>query len=412
MSELIEEIKKCRICGNHDLAPVVDLGLMAPTGIFQKFPNNLPRSKMRLVKCVEDNGKHCGLLQLADSFTPEYLYGNKYGYRSSLNSSMVGHLAKITSVIEEKYKPLHDELIVDIGSNDGALLRCFDDNYSLLGIDPLGEQFRKYYRKDISLESAFFDAELLPSKAKIITSIAMFYDLPNPLKFMQDIRDSLALDGVWITEQSYMPFMVENCAYDTICHEHFEYYSLRQMKWMADRVGLKIIHIEFNKINGGSFQVHLALKESDYYEEDTMALYKLCKLEELSGYDGVAPYHKFMDRIRYHKNELMRLIEEINFREDLIIGYGASTKGNVLLQYCGITSEMLPYIADVNTDKHGSHTPGTSIEIISEEEAHKKKPDYLMVFPWHFKENILEREKKFLSNGGRMIFPLPNVEVI
>jgi hypothetical protein len=248
-------------------------------------------------------------------------------------------------------------------------------------------------------------------KAKIITSIAMFYDLESPLDFIRDIEICLADDGVWHFEQSYMPSMLRTNSYDTICHEHLEFYSFKVVKSILEQCGMRIIDVQMNAINGGSFAI-TACKDGASYKSNLPIINWLLRQENDMGLDTEKPYREFEERVFRHRKNLKELIEALVADGKTVFGYGASTKGNVLLQFCGFTSKEIPYIAEVNEEKFGSYTPGTLIPIISEEEAKKMKPDYFLVLPWHFKDNILTREKEYLENGGKFIFPLPEIEII
>lgn len=416
---MYKEIAKCRICGNTDLIPILHLGNQYLTGVFPKTKDkNISYGPIELIKCQEDKqGNFCGLLQLRQSHDLNEMYGWNYGYRSALNQSMVKHLNRKVEKILERVSVSPGDLILDIGSNDSTLLQACPQNGSILvGFDPAGEKFKEYYPEYIQLIPDFFSAESFKKrfgekKAKIITSIAMFYDIEDPLDFMTQVHKILANDGVWVLEQSYMPTMLEKNAYDTICHEHLEYYRLKQIKWMTDRVGFKIINVEFNNINGGSFSVTVA-KSGFPYHENAELIEKILREEEISGLGTLQPYEEFRDRVHKHKEELRQLIQKINNDNKKIIGYGASTKGNVVLQFCGLTNQDIPYMAEVNKDKFGCYTPGTYILIISEEEAKAMRPDYLLVFPWHFKESFLKKEKEYLENGGKLLMPLPKIEII
>ena len=267
-----------------------------------------------------------------------------------------------------------------------------------------------------SLISDFFTENIFSkhfpnNKAKIITSIAMFYDLESPLNFVNDIYKCLSDDGIWHFEQSYMPSMLRTNSYDTICHEHLEFYSFKVVKKILEECGLKVLDVHMNAINGGSFAV-TAAKNSAEYKSNTPIIEWLLKQENEMGLDTPKPYREFEERVFRHRNNLKDLINALVLDGKKILGYGASTKGNVLLQFCGFTSKQIPYIAEVNKEKFGCFTPGTNIPIISETEAKAMNPDYFLVLPWHFKENILSREKDFLSRGGKFIFPLPEIEII
>lgn len=416
---MYKDIKKCRVCGNDDLVPIIDLGEQYLTGVFPRSKNqNITKGPLELVKCKEDSSrKSCGLVQLRQSYDANEMYGWNYGYRSALNKSMVEHLhSKVYKILH--FLPIQkDDIVIDIGSNDCTLLRAYPKGKAILtGIDPAAEKFKQYYPDYIHLISDYFSDRAYKNvygsrKAKIITSIAMFYDLENPLEFMQQIREILDDNGIWVFEQSYLPAMLSQTAYDTICHEHVEYYCLKQIFWMTKKVGFKIVDIEFNQVNGGSFSVIVTKSGSNIMANPKLVENVLAK-ENHERYNTLYPYEDFKSRVQKHKEELISFVGRINAENKKILGYGASTKGNVILQYCGITESQIPYIAEINEDKFGCFTPGTNIPIISEKEAKKMKPDYFLVLPWHFKENILIREKVFLQHGGGLIMPLPQIEIL
>ncbi|MDD5594669.1 MAG: class I SAM-dependent methyltransferase [Candidatus Omnitrophica bacterium] len=416
---MYSEIKKCRICGNAELVPILNLGIQALTGVFPRKKDEVITSgPLELVKCKSGKGMNsCGLVQLRHSYDLSELYGDNYGYRSGLNRSMVEHLQKKVKKIEKISDLARADLVIDIGSNDSTLLQAYANKELLLvGFDPSGKKFKEYYPSYIQLIPDFFSERSLRKnfpgkKAKVITSIAMFYDLESPMDFMRQISEVLSDDGIWIFEQSYLPSMLEANAYDTVCHEHLEYYALKQIQWMVEKNGLKIIDLEMNNINGGSFSVTVAKKNSAYRAiEETVG--KVLVEESDKGLEIMGPYKEFSERVFKHKEELVKSIRKINASGKKIFGYGASTKGNVILQFCNLKKEDIPFIAEVNKDKFGCFTPGTMIPVISEAQAKAKKPDYFMVLPWHFKENIITREKDYLSSGGKLFFPLPSLQII
>lgn len=345
------------------------------------------------------------------------MYGMNYGYRSGLNKGMVKHLQSIVSEICEFVSLQPGDLVIDIGSNDSTLLQSYpeDKNLELAGIDPTGIKFRKYYPDHIKLIPEFFSAKAVEDnipgkKAKVITSIAMFYDLEDPTAFVQQVFDSLSDNGVWVFEQSYLPSMLATKSYDTICHEHLEYYAIAQINYMFEKVGFKIIRVSLNDANGGSFRI-MAAKSSSSLASDA-EVEKMIEAEKSFKLDSLKPYEAFAEAVIKHKDDLLKLLAQIRERGERVLGYGASTKGNVLLQYCGIDSSVLPAIAEVNEDKFGSFTPKTAIPIISEKEAREMKPNYFLVLPWHFRKGIVEREQAFLQAGGKLIFPLPRIEIV
>ena len=412
---MIKKVNKCRVCGNKELVPVVDLGEQYLTGVFPKTEGNknLTSGPLRLVKCHGDENS-CGLLQLEHSYDSKEMYGENYGYRSGLNSSMVTHLHNKVRQILDRVTPEKGDLVVDIGSNDGTTLSAYPDDLLLVGIDPTGEKFSDYYPAHIKLIPDFFSANLLTThfpgkKAKIVSSFSMFYDLESPVDFAQQVASVLDPDdGIWVFEQSYMPLMLERNSYDTICHEHLEYYGLAQIVWIAEKAGLKVVDVDLNDVNGGSFSVVAALKSSKHSDiNGTVA--GLLKKEIIAGLNTLAPYEEFQLRTQQSKVLLQEFISKINENGERISGIGASTKGNVLLQYCGFTENDIAVIGDVNPDKFGSFTPGTCIPIQDEKIVLESAPDYLLVLPWHFRDFFLTNP---LYKGRKLVFPLPMLEVV
>jgi hypothetical protein len=281
-------------------------------------------------------------------------------------------------------------------------------------MDPTSKKFMSFYDKKVMFISEFFSSKSFLNrspKADLITSIAMFYDLDDPVKFAQEIYDSLTENGVWHLEQSYLPSMLAANAYDTICHEHVEYYSLTSLNEIFTRANLTIVDVALNDVNGGSIAVTVA-KESNTKYQSPEYLAWLLKEEHYDLYENdstkLSELHK---RVERHKDSLNTLLLRLK-KEGDIWGLGASTKGNVLLQYCGINTDLITAIADVNPDKMNSVTPGTRIPIKSEEDWLKAVPRYSLVLPWHFKRTFLSRSEKYQLSGGQLIFPLPRIEVL
>jgi len=406
------EIEKCRISGSRNLVTVLSLGKQFLTGVFpKKKDQKIINGPLDLVWCPDS-----GLLQLKQSYSLDEMYGENYGYRSGLNQSMVRHLKNKINTLERFIKPSSKDIVVDIGSNDATSLKSYTSDCLKVGIDPTGKKFKEYYANGIELIPDFFSAEVFSNHhknktAKIITSIAMFYDLEDPNQFVKDIAAVLDDQGIWHFEQSYMPSMLRTNAYDTICHEHLEFYSFRVIKNLVENHGLRVLDVEMNSINGGSFAVTVGKKNASY-KSNTPVIDWMLRQEDDMGLHTPKPYRLFEEKVFHHRKNLMELIHSLANDGKKIIAYGASTKGNVLLQFCGITPDLIPYVAEVNEDKFGSYTPGTNIPIISESEARKMKPDYFLVLPWHFKHSILDRETEFRANGGKFIFPLPEIEII
>lgn len=408
-----KEINNCRLSQSEYLISVLDLGHQFLTGVFPKDRSEkITKGPLRLVWCPDS-----GLLQLNHSYDSNEMYGENYGYRSGLNQSMVNHLNNKVLHLERRFPLNSGDVVLDIGSNDATLLKSYaTKNIRRVGIDPTAIKFSSFYPPEISLVPEFFSSDAyfsVESKpAKLVTSIAMFYDLESPVDFAKQIETILDKDGVWHFEQSYMPSMLRLNSYDTICHEHLEYYSLSVVKKILEKAGLRILNVGMNSINGGSFAVSAIKSSNKSHTPNQVIIDWLLGQEERMGLNTPRPYRDFEERVFRHREDLTRLIRSLNAGGKKILGYGASTKGNVLLQFCGLTSDDIPAIAEINEDKFGHFTPGTGIPIVSEKEAYGMKPDYYLVLPWHFKESIIRREKEYLTTGGKMIFPFPEIEII
>jgi len=367
-----------------------------------------------LVRCnpqIDENA--CGLLQMEHSVPPEILYA-AYWYRSGTNTTMRNHLKSIVgSAVDLVKKP--GCAVLDIGCNDGTLLNYYPDSFVRFGCDP--SDVAQEVKNATVVQDVFPSAELSrvigDKKMDIITSIAMFYDLENPVGFVRDIKKMLSPEGIWIFEMSYMPHMLELDSYDTICHEHLEYYSLAVLEKIVGMANMKIVRIAFNDINGGSIRCYATHKESSLYftPENHKLLNEIRQKEFDLELDTDKPYVAFQYRIEKIKNELHDLLVKLKHDGKRVHIYGASTKGNTILQWCDINNMLVDYAAERNPDKYGAYTLGTNIPIISEAESRAMKPDYYLVLPWHFKEEFVEREKEILNKGTGFIFPIPTIDI-
>lgn len=411
--------KTCRVCGSLALTKVIDLGEQYLQGSFVKPGKELPPMRKiptTLLRCdPAKDEKACGLLQMAHSVPPEILYA-AYWYRSGTNETMRNHLKGIVSeAIETLVK--ENARVLDIGCNDGTLLNYYPKKFVRFGVDP--SDVAQGIEGDITVVQDTFPSEELEAKIEgeqfdIITSIAVFYDLEDPVEFARGVKQCLSNEGLWIFEMSYMPSMLKLNSYDTICHEHLEYYSLAAVENVLKRADMKIIKVSLNDINGGSLRCYATHATNFRFRIDGFARnIKTLRQEEFDmQLDTDRPYRNFQERIDMHRSELVSLLQRLKKDGKKIHVYGASTKGNTILQWCGLNNDIIDCAADRNPDKDGARTLGTDIPIVSEAKSRALKPDYYLVLPWHFKEEFLIREKKTLDSGVGMIFPLPNIEII
>ena len=403
---------KCRLCGSTQLLEMLSLGDQQLTGVFPKNTETQVLSgELSLQRCEE-----CTLVQLGHSYDKNLMYGMNYGYQSSLNDSMKFHLKTIAEKIRDYLNFTDGDVIVDIGSNDGTFLSFFENlGLKRVGIDPTISKFADSYHSDIIKVPEFFTKDSFNSvsdkSAKFISSISMMYDLDDPVNFALQVHGCLDDNGFWFFEQSYLGLMLEKLAYDTVCHEHLEYYSAYTIHNILNKTGFLVRSIELNSINGGSIAI-LASKKKNETDEHCEEFITLLNDELSQGLNTRDKLIAYSDNVKLHRDDLVKVVNKFLLQGKTISALGASTKGNVLLQYCGLDRTKISMIGDVNPDKFGCVTPGTHIPIVPESKVFDLKPDVILILPWHFEETFMNKTKSFVKNGGIVIFPLPTIKLL
>ena len=405
------KLKKCKNCRSMKLSKLFSLGKLNFTGKFPKNKfTNIKKANLDLVFCNK-----CSLVQLGDSYNLKYLYGPDYGYRTGINKTMTDHMKNIQRIASKKVGLKSKDFVLDIASNDGTLLNYYNDNIITAGVDPLVNKYIKNYKKINYKISNFFSyneikKNKINNKFKIITALSVFYDAENPNMFLTDVSKILSDDGIFILEHADLLSIIKLKMFDTICHEHLYYYSTKLITEMCLKNNLRVFDLKKNSINGGSTQYFISKKNSKF-KTNEKKIKNILKEEKKFKLENKATYYKFFNEINNIKKKLLNLINSINSKKMTIHGYGASTKGNVLLLYFGINKKQIPFISDRNPMKFNHYTPGTKIKIISEKKSRKALPNYYLVLPWHFKKEILKREIKIRKKGCKFIFPLPKLQI-
>ena len=413
MTALFKNRESCRVCKSTDFESILNFGLLALTGVFLKDGNQVLKAPLHLVRC-----QSCGLVQLEQTYSLDELYTDSYGYESHLNSSMRNHLQSKAFLLQKKYlSGKTNPVIVDIASNDGTLLAGYSlPNATLIGIDPLIEKVSDHYPEAAIKAPEFFSSKAFYSvshnQATLVTSLSVIYDLDDPVAFASEVAKILEEDGIWHFEQSYLPTMVETLSYDTICHEHLLYLRLTDIVTILEKAGLQVKDASLNSINGGSIAV-TAVKSKSIVTPDPFVSY-LLKKEEQDGYLSGARLVEFASDATKHSIELKNLIAQYKEKNFRILGLGASTKGNVLLQWCGLDSSTIHSIGDINPKKFGKRTPGSNIAIVDEKVVLDSANHEVLalVMPWHFRDGIVKNSSEFVANGGKLLFPLPKIEIV
>ncbi len=406
----------CKNCNSKKLKKIVKLDKQPISSVFfNKKKYNLKKYSLDLYEC-----NNCSLVQFSKLPPLSDMYGTTYGYRTSLSNLMINHMnKKFIKICKNKNIIKNGSFILDIGSNDGTFLNFFakkNKNLNLYGIDPSSKKFSHFYKKNINLITNFFsfntikkeikDINKIVNKFSLITSFAMFYDIDTPNKFCNDITKLLNKDGLWISEFSYFPLLLKNLTYDQICHEHVTYYTLTTFEKIISKNGLKILDVSFNEINGGSIEVICCKKESKQ-KSNYKKINKI--LDDEKNINNEA-YQRLNLRIKNTKNTLQTFVKEVGRKN--IIGYGAATKGNIVLNQCEFTSKNIPYICDANPFKYGKYTPGSNIPIISKQKMRSLNPKYLLVLIWSFRSEVIKQEKNFIEKGGNLVFHLPLLHIV
>lgn len=411
----MSSISACRLCQSEALTPVFSLGYLAFSGIFPS-PNDppVPLGQLSIVLCGG-----CKLAQLDRDFPGQVMYGDNYGYMSSLNSSMVTHLNQIVQSLEQVAGLKSGDVVLDIGSNDGTMLSLYSTpGLVRVGMDPTISKYKKLYPSDVITVADFFSAASFDlackgQKAKVVSTVAMLYDLPDPLGFAKDVRKIMADSGFWLIEVSYGPWMLESGSFDAVCHEHVEYYSLFTLKKILDHAGFKIASVSFNQTNGGSISITATPTENSEVSEAYEGVVSILNEESKAKYNTADSWVSFNSITKKRIADLEKFLLSTKDSGKRVVALGASTKGNVLLQSLSPEAQsVIEVIGEVNAFKFGKLTPGTRIGILPEAEVIASKPDYILVLPWHFKESFQQRLGDFLAQGGQVVYPLPQLEVI
>jgi NDP-4-keto-2,6-dideoxyhexose 3-C-methyltransferase len=403
---------KCLSCENNNLKKIIHIGKQPISSLFF----NKPKKKLKLYSLDLYECKKCNLVQLNKIAPMNSMYGATYGYRTSLSPLMINHMYdKFKFILNKKIITKNKNKILDIGCNDGTFLNFFFKNgyKRLYGIDPSAEKFKYNHNKYTKLEVDFFSKKNVEKKFgkikfNLISSFAMFYDVLNPNSFCRDISKLLDKEGIWLLEVSYWPLLIENLTYDQICHEHVTHYTLDVFSKIVNKNNLKIIDFRFNEINGGSIEITCSQKNSKHKTKSR----KIKNLLKQESKINKEVYRNLNIRIQNTKEIITEFLQLIRKTKKKIIGYGASTKGNIMLNQIKANNKILPFIADANSEKENKFTPGTNIKIISKDKMRKIRPDYLFVLIWSFRKEVINQEINYIKNGGKLVFPLPVFHII
>jgi NDP-4-keto-2,6-dideoxyhexose 3-C-methyltransferase len=403
------KIKNCRSCNSKNLINILSLGEQYLSD-FTKTNRKPKAFPLTIVLC-----KKCFLVQLEYTTPQKYLYTERYGYRSGINQTMQDELKEIAhKALQRIGKNQKDVTVVDIGANDGTLLKNYPKKIYRIGVEPITKLAKEANKHADKIINDYFDFSsyqkvVKDKKADIVTAISCFYDMEEPNKFIEDVKKIMKDEGIFIIQQNYLVGMLQQNAFDNIVHEHLEYYSLLSLNNLLKKHDLEVFDLEERSLNGGSFRTYIAIRGK---RKKTKAVLKMEKYETKLKLNNKKIYLEFAKRIKNNKEKILNFVKKETNNGKLVYLYGASTRGNTLLQYFELDNKLIKKAVERNPEKWGKIISSVGIPIISEEQARKDKPDYMLVLPWFFKEEFLKREKKYLDNGGHFIFPLPNLRIV
>lgn len=411
----IKPINRCRACGYENLSDIISLGNHYVSNFIKSVEEQGEKIPLELVLCNQ-----CKLLQLKYSAPDELMWNEMYWYKSTINKIIRNDLKDIVEKSEKLVNLNDEDIVIDIGANDCELFTNFKNkNLKLVGFEPCKNVAMEGKAKGFNVIQDFFNADAFKmrfkKKAKLITAISMFYDLENPNKFLEDVKECLANDGLFVIQQNYLASMLENNAFDNCVFEHRSYYSLYSLKSLLEKHGLEIFDIELNEINGGSIRAYIKFKDyesSKFMVDGENRILNLEKKEKEMQLDTLKPYQEFAKRIDSIKKQVMDFLKQEKAKGKVIGICGASTRGNTTLQYFGITPDLVIGCAEANPDKFGKKTVGTLLPIMSIDEMKELNPDYQLVLIWHLFAGLMDKEKEFLQKGGKFILPLPKFKIV
>lgn len=397
--------RPCRVCGSA-LDSILDLGQLHPSGFLAKEEEPLPKVPFDLCVCGE-----CRLVQLRHTVEPDLMF-RKYWYLSGINETMRAELLNIVAEAIKRVPIGPNDYVMDIGANDGTLLSYYPTDVMSVAFEPaqnLNEQLHQFADMVVAdyFPRGLSQLDDLVGRVKIITSIACFYDLDEPISFVAAIKSILHKDGVWIVQFQDWDQMQAANAFDNITPEHLVYYSLASFERLIEPLGLEVFDADVRKINGGSYRLYVGHTGR---RPESLHVEGLRHLE--SGCEDWDTFTKFAWRCEEVRRQLMGTLEAYTSRQLLIDVYGASTKFNTLAQWCGIDHTIVKCAWERSPDKVGLRTPGTNIPIVSEDFGRRYPPQALLVGIWQFREAIMKRELEYLRQRGQLIFPLPDVDIV
>jgi len=409
----ITERKTCRICDSDKLSFVFSIGNLWVNNFIDKEDEGKGiKAPLDLVYC-----NNCSLLQLKHTAPQELLYSRFYWYKSGVTDTMKNQLREISAKVEKFFNLKDDDVVLDIGSNDGTLLRSYElPNITLVGVEPAdnlvneGKVGLSHFIHDFWNYESYF--KVVGKKAKVITALGMFYDMENPNQFINDVAKALDENGIFIAQLMCLKNMIDSNDVGNICHEHLEFYSFASLEYLFEKNGLEIFDIEINNVNGGSYRLYARLKGSNV-EGEKGGLERVQKVkDDEKDIKDIKTYHDFYKRIEDNKNKCVEFIKKEVQKGKKVWVYGASTKGNTILQYYGLNSDLIEGASERTPSKWGKYTIGSMIPIYSEEKAREVNPDYFLVLPFAFFNEFYQREKEWRSKGGKFIVPLPEFRVV
>lgn len=406
---------KCRFCNTPLSHTFVDLG-MSPLANAYLTRGELQNSEtfypLRAQVC-----EHCYLVQLPDAESPEVIFDDEYAYFSSYSESWLRHCEAYVKDMTERFTLNADSQVVEVASNDGYLLQYFvERGIPVLGIEPAASVANEAISSGIPTLKKFFGEEVARqlaeegTKADLLIGNNVLAHVPNINSFVGGLKTILRPDGVITMEFPHLLKLIENREFDTIYHEHYSYFSLQSVSRIFEHHGIPLFDVEEIPTHGGSLRIY-AHHAEDTTHNVTPRVEELLDYEKEHGLTDLSTYTEFSTEVEAVKREVLRFLIEAKEEGKSVVGYGAAAKGNTLLNYCGIRTDLLDYVVDRNPHKQNKFLPGTHIPILAPEKIFETRPDYIVILPWNLKEEVMHQMKEVCSWGGAFVTFIPTVAV-
>ena len=414
MTGIARNINKCRVCGSEDLVPYLDLGMMPLVNRYLSRPDAdaaEPRFPLKVLLC-----RGCSLSQLSVVVDPKVLF-SEYDYYSSISQTFQRHCELLAESLKREMNLTPDDLVIEIASNDGCMLSKFKAlGMRVRGVEPAKNLAKVAEARGLPTLCEFWGSdaaktvEASDGKAKVVVATNVLAHVDDLHGFIRAVKEVLHPQGVFVFEVPYMVHFIDRTEFDTTYHEHLSYFLLRPLQRALEANGMRVIDALEFAIHGGSIRVIAQIEGGNLQPKSSVQ--ELIRLEQEKGLFDTAAYFLCAERVKLIREELSVFLKGLKARGRKIAAYGASAKGNILLNYCGLGPETIDFVVDDTPAKQGKFYPGNHLPIVSKDALQREKPDYLLLLAWNFADELMKNTAEYGLLGGRWVIPIPALQVV